>query len=336
MNSQTAHYKNRQTARQGHLRSTVMWAPNDWNEFVKELLKRLLIVQTDKGLTHAVTEKELIALCGRARDVFLTQPAFLELDPPVRICGDIHGQYGDLLRLFCRGGFPPVTNYLFLGDYVDRGRQNIETIALLFALKVRYPLNFFLLRGNHECANVNRVYGFFEECNRRYTARLWVAFQDAFACMPYSALVGDRILCMHGGISPSLTHLHQLRSIPRPLESIAGTLAMDLLWADPVVGINGFQPNVRGASYGFGADVLADIERSLDIDMVARAHQVVQDGYEFFANRRLVTIFSAPYYCGQFDNCGATMFVNEDLTCSFQILRPGRGRMQTRAIPMQK
>uniref|UniRef100_A0A1I7ZJ15 Serine/threonine-protein phosphatase n=1 Tax=Steinernema glaseri TaxID=37863 RepID=A0A1I7ZJ15_9BILA len=313
-----------------------MWAPNDWNAFVKEVLKRLLVAQTDKGLTKVVTEKELIAICGRAREVFLSQPTFLELDAPVRICGDIHGQYGDLLRLFSRGGFPPQTNYLFLGDYVDRGRQNIETIVLLFCLKVRYPLNFFLLRGNHECASVNRVYGFFDECNRRYSIRLWQAFQDAFACMPYSALVGDRILCMHGGISPSLSHLDQLRSIPRPLETINGTIAMDLLWADPVPGISGFQPNVRGASYGFGADVLADIQKMLDIDMVARAHQVVQDGYEFFGNRRLVTIFSAPYYCGQFDNCGATMLVNEDLTCSFQILRAGRGRMVTRAVSTQQ
>ncbi|TKR81698.1 hypothetical protein L596_015529 [Steinernema carpocapsae] len=319
-----------------------MWASSDGNAFVKDLLKRLLVVQSDKGLTKVITEKDLITLCGKAREMFGSQPAFLELDPPVRICGDIHGQYGDLLRLFNRGGFPPSTNYLFLGDYVDRGRQNIETISLLFCLKLRFPLNFFLLRGNHECSNINRIYGFLDECMRRYSVRLWQAFQDAFSYMPYSALVGDRILCMHGGIfdclfsPPSLKSLDQLRQIPRPLETIQGTLAEDLLWADPVLGLNGFKPNARGASVTFGADVLTDMTKELDIDMVARAHQVVQDGYEFFANRRLVTIFSAPYYCGQFDNSAATMLVNENLVCSFQILRPGSSRNASRHVPMQK
>ncbi|KAM3719905.1 Serine/threonine-protein phosphatase PP1-delta [Dirofilaria immitis] len=107
---------------------------------------------------------------------------------------------------------------------------------------------------------------------------------------------------------------------------------MDLLWADPVVGIQGFEPNLRGASFGFGEDVVVDVCKKLDIDMIARAHQVVQDGYEFFGNRRLVTIFSAPHYCGQFDNAAASMIVDENLVCSFQILRPQVIPGQTRLI----
>uniref|UniRef100_A0AC34F1F1 Serine/threonine-protein phosphatase n=1 Tax=Panagrolaimus sp. ES5 TaxID=591445 RepID=A0AC34F1F1_9BILA len=206
------------------------------------------------------------------------------------------------MRLFDRGGFPPCVNYLFLGDYVDRGRQNLETICLFFCYKVKYPENFFLLRGNHECSAINRVYGFFEECNRRYqSVRLWQAFQDVFNTMPFCGLVGQKILCMHGGLSPQLKSIEQ---------------------SDPDNWIRGWLPNTRGVSYVYGPDVVAEMIVKLDIDLVARAHQVVQDGYEFFANRKLVTIFSAPHYCGQFDNAAAMMNVDENLVCSFQILRP--------------
>lgn len=115
-------------------------------------------------------EAQLGLLCASVRDVFLSQGSLLELEAPIKVCGDIHGQYYDLLRFFEYGGFPPESNYLFLGDYVDRGKQSIETIALLFAYKVKFPENMFLLRGNHETASVTRIYGFFDECKRRYTS----------------------------------------------------------------------------------------------------------------------------------------------------------------------
>ncbi|KAL3985476.1 Serine/threonine-protein phosphatase PP1-alpha [Acanthocheilonema viteae] len=302
---------------------------------VDDLILRLLSVgQPNKGLTKTVREPEIASLCHKAREIFMAQPSLIEIDPPVRICGDTHGQYGDLLRIFGRGGFPPLANYLFLGDYVDRGPQNLETIILLFCYKVKFPNNFFLLRGNHECANVNRVYGFYEECMRRFnSAQLWEIFQDTFQCMPLTALVGERILCMHGGISPQLKSLQQLREIKRPTNIASPSLEMDLLWADPVIGISGFQINIRGASFGFGSDILATLCKKLNIDMVARAHQVVQDGYEFFGARKCVTIFSAPHYCGQFDNAAAIMSVDQNLLCSFQILRPTIGRAATKIIP---
>lgn len=157
----------------------------------------------------------------------------VETTGPIRLCGDIHGQFYDLLRIFDFGGDPRSTRYLFLGDYVDRGRQSIECIALLFALKIRFPNDFFLLRGNHESDSINRLYGFYDECKRRYSIKLWRAFCDAFNFMPVAALISDKIICMHGGMSPELEDLNQIRNLNRPTNIPEAGLLCDLLWSDP-------------------------------------------------------------------------------------------------------
>jgi serine/threonine-protein phosphatase PP1 catalytic subunit len=271
-----------------------------------------------------VAEGEIRSLCAAAKDVFMRQPNLLELDAPINICGDVHGQYRDLLRIFdATGGFPPRSKYLFLGDYVDRGDQSLETICLLLAYKVRYPENLFLLRGNHECASINRIYGFYDECKRRYSVRLWRLFSDCFNCLPVAALVDGRVLCVHGGLSPHLRSLDQIRRLPRPCDVPHEGLLCDLLWSDPSPQDSGWADNEdRGVSCTFGADVVADFLRRHDLDLVCRAHQVVEDGYEFFADRQLVTVFSAPNYCGEFDNDGAVMSIDADLVCSFTVIKP--------------
>lgn len=252
----------------------------------------------------------------------MEQPVFLELESPVKICGDIHGQYYDLLRVFEYSGYPPESNYLFLGDYVDRGKQNLESICLLLAYKVKYPLNFFLLRGNHESDTINRIYGFYEECKRRYNVKLWKKFTDCFNCLPIAAIIEDKILCMHGGLSPDLTDINQIREIRRPLSVPETGIVCDLLWSDPLKDHKGWNYNDRGVSYTFGEDVLQIFLESQNLDLVVRAHQVVEDGYEFFGNKQLVTIFSAPNYCDEFENSAGVMIVNEGLMCNFKILQP--------------
>ncbi|CAM0512219.1 unnamed protein product [Fasciola hepatica] len=246
----------------------------------------------------------------------------LELDTPLQICGDIHGQFSDLLRLFELGGFPPHSNYLFLGDYVDRGKNSLETICLLLAYKIRYPESFFLLRGNHECAAVNRIYGFFDECKRRFSVRLWKAFTDCFNCLPVAAIVGGRIFCCHGGLSPDLQNLDQIRQIIRPSDVPDTGLLCDLLWSDPNSDVTGWGESARNVSFHFGVDIVSKFLTRHDLDLICRAHEVVEDGYEFFGHRQLVTVFSAPNYCDEFNNAGGMMKVDENMICSFQILKP--------------
>lgn len=122
------------------------------------------------------------------------------------------------MRLFEYGGFPPEANYLFLGDYVDRGKQSLETICLLLAYKIKYPENFFILRGNHECASINRIYGFYDECKRRYNIKLWKTFTDCFNCLPIAAIIDEKIFTMHGGLSPDLNSMEQIRRVMRPTD----------------------------------------------------------------------------------------------------------------------
>uniref|UniRef100_A0ACB8G0J3 Serine/threonine-protein phosphatase PP1-gamma catalytic subunit A n=1 Tax=Sphaerodactylus townsendi TaxID=933632 RepID=A0ACB8G0J3_9SAUR len=286
------------------------------------------------GKNVQLQENEIRGLCLKSREIFLSQPILLELEAPLKICGDIHGQYYDLLRLFEYGGFPPESNYLFLGDYVDRGKQSLETICLLLAYKIKYPENFFLLRGNHECASINRIYGFYDECKRRYNIKLWKTFTDCFNCLPIAAIVDEKIFCCHGGLSPDLQSMEQIRRIMRPTDVPDQGLLCDLLWSDPDKDVLGWGENDRGVSFTFGAEVVAKFLHKHDLDLICRAHQVVEDGYEFFAKRQLVTLFSAPNYCGEFDNAGAMMSVDETLMCSFQILKPAEKKKPNASRPV--
>ena len=208
--------------------------------------------------------------------------------------GDIHGQFTDLLRLSELCGYPPHTNYLFLGDYVDRGKQSLETILLLLCYKIKYPKNFFLLRGNHECANVTRVYGFYDECKRRASVRMWKGFIDTFNCLPIAAVVADKIFCVHGGLSPRLSHVNDILAIERPIEVPDYGMLNDLLWSDPDDTPDDWRPNDRGISCQFRKGPIKSFLQTHNLDLICRAYAVVEDGYEFFNDRTLVTVFSAP------------------------------------------
>lgn len=297
--------------------------------WVDTIIDTLLSARNKKpGTPMDITATDAMTLCNLTREILLSQPMLLELGAPIKICGDIHGQFNDLLRLFEYGGFPPESNYLFLGDYVDRGKQSIEVVCLLFAYKIKYPENFFILRGNHECAGINRIYGFYDECRRRFSVKMWKQFCNTFNCLPCTAVIDDKIICMHGGLSPHLSKLDQISNISRPCDVPDTGLLCDILWSDPDPTHTGWGENDRGVSFTFGPDVVVEFLNRHELDLVVRAHQVVEDGYEFFAKRELVTVFSAPNYCGEFDNAGAMMTVDDTLMCSFQILKPASAAQQ--------
>ncbi|RDL31108.1 Serine phosphatase [Venustampulla echinocandica] len=293
---------------------------SDVDDYIKRLLDAGYAGKSTKGV--CLRNAEINSICSRVREIFLEQPPLIELDAPVKIVGDIHGQYSDLIRMFEMCGFPPTSNFLFLGDYVDRGKNSLETILLLMCYKIKYPENFFLLRGNHECANVTRVYGFYDECKRRCNVKVWKTFVDTFNCLPIAAIVAGKIFCVHGGLSPALSHMDDIRNIARPTDVPDFGLLNDLLWADPADQEKDWESSERGVSYSFGKRVITDFLAKHDFDLVCRAHMVVEDGYEFFEDRILVTVFSAPNYCGEFDNYGAVMSVSTELLCSFELLKP--------------
>ena len=176
---------------------------------------------------------EVEFLIASTIEIFSDQPCLLEVEAPIKIVGDIHGQYSDLLKIFELEGFPPDSSYLFLGDYVDRGKFSFEWIWLLIAYKIKYPENVFLLRGNHEWASINRIYGFYDELKKRYNVKLWKRFSELFNMMPIAAVIENSIFCVHGGLSPELTSIDQIRNIIRPTDVPDYGLLTDLLWSNP-------------------------------------------------------------------------------------------------------
>ncbi|VDM40039.1 unnamed protein product [Toxocara canis] len=252
--------------------------------------------------------EELRQLCDLAVESFGKQKSLLRITKgtlPITVCADIHGQFRDLRAIFAACGHPQNNNYLFLGDYVDRGVQGIETISLLLCFKIKYPSRVFMLRGNHEDANTTLTYGFYDECLARFHStdlgeQLWHFFLNVFNMIPIAAIVDDRILCMHGGISPHLNDFKNIEDVNRPTIVPPYGLICDILWSDPDDKYNGWALSPRGISFTFSERIVKEFCEKHDIDLIIRGHQLtlemMKTGYRFFAGGRLVSIFSASDY----------------------------------------
>ncbi|KAI3518368.1 hypothetical protein L1887_07018 [Cichorium endivia] len=279
---------------------------------------------------------EIADLCDCSERIFSSEPSVLQLKAPIKIFGDLHGQFGDLMRLFDEYGSPSTAgdiayiDYLFLGDYVDRGQHSLETICLLLALKVEYPQNVHLIRGNHEAADINALFGFRIECIERMGERdgiwVWHRINRLFNWLPLAALIEKKIICMHGGIGRSINHVEQIENLQRPITMEAGSIVlMDLLWSDPTENdsVEGLRPNARGPGLvTFGPDRVMEFCNNNDLQLIVRAHECVMDGFERFAQGHLITLFSATNYCGTANNAGAILVLGRDLVVVPKLIHP--------------
>jgi len=264
-----------------------------------------------------LSELQIKELCEKAREIFVTEGNVQPVRAPVTVCGDVHGQFHDMMELFRIGGSAPDTNYLFMGDYVDRGYYSVETVTLLVLLKVRHRDRIHILRGNHESRQITQVYGFYDECVRKYgNPNVWKMFTDLFDYLPLTAVVENEIFCLHGGLSPSIDTLDHVRALDRVQEIPHEGPMCDLLWSDPDDRA-GWGISPRGAGYTFGADITEQFNRVNGLKLVARAHQLVMEGYNCSHNKQCVTIFSAPNYCYRCGNQAALMEVDEHMNGTF-------------------
>lgn len=273
-----------------------------------------------------LTEAEVVELCRIARDILTKEDNVQPVRCPVTVCGDVHGQFHDLMELFRIGGKPPDTNYLFMGDYVDRGYYSVETVSLLVVLKVRFPERVTILRGNHESRQITQVYGFYDECLRKYgNNNVWKYFTDLFDYLPITALIEKQIFCLHGGLSPTIDYLENIRDLDRNQEVPHEGPMCDLLWSDPD-DRTGWGISPRGAGYTFGQDISERFNRLNGLTLVARAHQLVMEGYNWCHQKNVVTIFSAPNYCYRCGNQAAIMEIDEHLDYTFLPFDPAPRR----------
>lgn len=305
-----------------------------------------------KGTFH-FTIDEIAQLTKQCIDIVAAQPNILKVSAPVKVFGDIHGQYIDLMSFFDKWGSPSETmngdimsnDYLFLGDYVDRGNFSLETICLLMALKVKYPDQIHLLRGNHEDILINSSFGFQNECEKRLDDdsesddSLFRLINNFFEYLPFAAVIEDQILCLHGGIGANVNKLSDIESIPRPFEVVHEAtnreqkLVMDILWSDPTDTDEelGIQPNLQRDSNNFGnivkygPDIVKKFLNANGLSHIMRGHECVLDGFERFAGGLLITVFSATDYCGRHNNAGAMIVINQQKAMIPHLIYPPDG-----------
>ena len=277
----------------------------------RNYLEKLIESCYEGQIPSEETVKDLI---NKAKEIFINEDNVQAVTAPVTVCGDIHGQFYDLLELFDIGGKCPDTNYLFMGDYVDRGDQSIETLCLLLCLKVRYPTRIFLTRGNHESSEITQLYGFYDECIKKYNnANIWKMFTELFNLLPLAAIIDNKIFCLHGGLSPDLKTIDEIRELERKKDVPSS-------W--------GVSP--RGAGYIFGGDISQKFINTNNLLQINRAHQLVMKGFSWSHENLVCTLFSAPNYCYRCGNQAGIMEISDNFNKNIQQFEPNpikRGKL---------
>ena len=287
-----------------------------------------------------IATQDIFRICDIAQDILQAEPTLLQLSAPIKVFGDLHGQFADLMRLFSSFGAPQketgdigVLDYLFLGDFVDRGSNSLETIILLLALKCENPNSIYLVRGNHESMEVNARDGFLHECTQRLGdvqlgINVWKRLNKLFEWLPMGATVNGVILCVHGGIGRTLQSVDEIAALRRPLRMGGANqdILLDLLWSDPTKNdaVQGVHMNDERGSpvVCFGPDRVANFLERNKLKLIVRAHECVMDGFQRFAGGQLVTIFSATNYCARYHNAGAILLIGKNLEITPKMIFP--------------
>jgi serine/threonine-protein phosphatase 2B catalytic subunit len=267
-----------------------------------------------------VTEDVALKIIEDGAKLLRQEKTMIDVEAPITVCGDVHGQYFDLMKLFEVGGSPATTRYLFLGDYVDRGYFSIECVLYLWSMKILYPTTFFLLRGNHECRHLTEYFTFKTECKIKYTERVYNACMEAFDCLPLAALMNGQFLCVHGGLSPEIHTLDDIKRLDRFKEPPPYGPMCDLLWSDPLEEYGTERTTeqyshntVRGCSYFYSYAACCDFLQNNQLLSIIRAHEAQDAGYRMYKKCQstgfpsLITIFSAPNYLDVYNNKAAIL-----------------------------
>mmetsp|Transcript_5515 Transcript_5515/g.20722 ORF Transcript_5515/g.20722 Transcript_5515/m.20722 type:complete len:346 (-) Transcript_5515:42-1079(-) len=258
-------------------------------------------------------EHHMLALCRYVRHILIEEGNVSLVSSPVNIVGDIHGQYHDLLELIQTGGTLRDVSYVFMGDYVDRGYYSVETLTLLMLLKAKYPSKITLLRGNHETRQITQIYGFYDECKQKYgNARVWQYCADVFDVMNVAAVIDSQILCVHGGLSPDIKAIDQIRTIERKVEIPHEGAFCDIVWSDPD-NIETWNVSARGAGWLYGSRVTREFNHLNGLDLICRAHQLMHEGFAYhFEEKSVVTVWSAPNYCYRCGNQASVLSIAQN------------------------
>lgn len=243
------------------------------------------------------TPVELKYVVELTSKVLASEPNVLQLQGPITICGDIHGQFEDMLEIFHICGLPPYTRYLFLGDYVDRGPKSVEVIMLLCVLKLKFRDSVYILRGNHESMNITQIYGFRQEVLAKYrTDSLWKVFEPLFNSLPLAAVINNSVFCVHGGLSRDVRTIEDVMRLNRFSDIPVSGALCDLMWADPLNESVMWTDSTRNAGTRFGSLASDEFLRANNLKLIVRAHQVMTEGCEYCQDQKVLTVFSAPNY----------------------------------------